>query len=436
MNPKLKHQDKTAEIPSAEAPPFDPREYVRRRPTLHVCGLNHVRAAIELRERYALSPERCADLAREIAAWDKAAPVQVMVLSTCNRTELYAFSSRPRFAAELRQRFLAVGEGSDPAAGPPPIYEYQAVEAVRHLFAVGAGLDSMILGENQIKQQIVSAFEISHQAGASGPDLHKLVEACFHAGKRIRTETDLNVGTMCVAKAAVLRGEQTLGSLRGKVCMVIGAGKVGRIAARAIMERHPGRLWIVNRTVERAGEIAGELGAEAYGLESLGCLLPEADFVLGAAFAPELIIDEARYREICEGKRAPERVCMVDAAVPRILDPDLARLPAVRLWDIEHMEEIVEENRRKRVSAAQTAWAIVEEEVEKFRVGLQMQELAPMIQRLRGQFEEIFDQEQSQLESNVTHQMGNRMRATHHRIKQRLMHEVIQQMKNLMEVDG
>ena len=398
------------------------------RPVLHVCGLNHMRAQLDLREQYALSPEQVAALVRKFLSTGFAR--QVMVLSTCNRTEIFAFGERADFALELREAFLALGSNIDTPAGPPPIHEYEGIDAVRHLFAVSAGLDSMILGENQIKQQIQQAYEICRAEGASGPEMSRLVEAAHRAGKRIRTETGLNAGTLCVGKAAVLKCEHVLGSIEGKVCMVIGAGKVGKIAARAIAERHPGRLWIVNRTVEKAMEVAEGLGAEAYALEDLHCLLPEAEFILGAAYADELILDRALYERHCPPDARPARVCMIDAAVPRILDPALAQVEGVELYDIEHMQEITEENHRRRLSEAHQAWQIVEEEVKKFQAALKAADLAPVIQKLHGGVDRIFGEELASMAPECTTELLGKIEGMHHRIKQRLMHEVIQEMKS------
>lgn len=397
------------------------------RPALYVCGLNHASAPIELRERYALAPEEAERLTRELAR--QGLSRQLMILSTCNRTELYAFSKRPGFALELREAFLSIGRAGESEAAALPLQEFEGVDAARHLFGVGAGLDSLILGENQIKAQLHQAYETSRAAGASGRDLHRLVEAAHRAGKRIRSETDLNVGTLCVGKAAVLKGEHVLGSLEGKVCLVIGAGKVGRMAARAIAERRPGRLWIVNRTKEKAEEVAADLGAEAFALSSLSCLLPEAEFILGAAYAPELILDLAVYEHFAPAGRRPARVCVVDAAVPRILEPAIGQLDGVELFDIEHMQEITEENRRRRAEAAQQAWRIVEEEVRKHQASLKASELAPIIQAMHGQVDRIFSEELAGIGAQLTPELTEKIEAMNRRVKQRLMHEVIQELK-------
>lgn len=396
-------------------------------PTLYVCGLNHTRAALALLEHYALSTAQCGELIETLKAAGQTD--QILVLSTCNRTEMYAFSRDPQFAATLRHAFIELGVDAMPEAGPPPLYEYAGQEAVRHLFAVGSGLDSLILGENQIKQQLHEAYRRSRVSGADGPELHRLVEAAFRCGKRIRTETELNVGTLCVAKAAVLKAEQTLGSLKGKVCLVIGAGKVGRIAARALSERVVSRLIVVNRTLANARSLARELGGkvEAAGLNTMGELLPVADLIIGAAYAPEMILHHDCYASVARRAGLPERrVCMVDTALPRILDPTLAEIQGVDLFDIEHMEEIVENNRRARSKTAQAAWGILEEEVEKYRSTVQTAALGPAIRRLQSHIDRIFEEE---LDSRHT-LLGEREKATHRRLKQRLLHEAIVEIKN------
>jgi glutamyl-tRNA reductase len=417
---------------------------VKRGLHLHACGLNHVRAAVEVREQYALSPEQARDFLQRLHT---AGATQALVLSTCNRTEVYAFSTKPAFAQTLRKLFLALNQ-AEPAAGPPPVYEYAGPEAVRHLFAVGAGLDSLILGENQIKQQIQQAWELTQQTHLAGSELKRLVDAAHRCGKRIRTETELNVGTLCVGKAAVLRGEQVLGGLAGRVCLVIGAGKVGRIAARAIAERKPSRLIILNRTLQNAQELARELAdemaCEAYDIEALPTLLPAADFILGAAYAPELILDWELYHRVADAPHRPERVCLIDAAVPRIFDPALARLAWVELLDIEQMSEIIEVNRQRRTVAARDAWQIVEEETEKYRAALLNAELAPVIQRLTREFDAIVEAElpppafsdgtAADTPSTRDHAApDDRTDLLRRRLKQRLLHAAITELKTLAE---
>lgn len=407
-----------------------------RRPVLHLCGINHTRAPLSMLERFALDPEASRRLLRRLVT--EAGAVQALVLSTCNRTELYAYSNDSNFGAVLREIMLEIGEQAAPGeGGAVPLYEYRGMEAVRHLFAVESGLDSMILGENYIKAQVRLAWEASRRCDAAGSELNRLVQAALRCGKRIRTETQLNVGTLEVDIAAIMKGEQVLGTLQGRVCLVIGAGKIGRRAAIAIAERRPARLIIVNRTVETAREIAGSCGAEAYGLDELSRLLPLAEFVLGAAYTPEFVIRREAYEASRSAAGAPPRVCLVDTAVPRIFDPALAEIDGMRLFDIEQMRGIVELNRNRRVRAAQEGWRIVEEELEQYRQALLHAELAPAIQRLRGRFDQVFKEERDTLESLAGNEADCRkLEAIQHRIKQRLLHEVIVELKTRVAEQG
>ncbi|MEN6627589.1 MAG: glutamyl-tRNA reductase [Candidatus Sumerlaeia bacterium] len=382
-----------------------------RRPRLYVCGHNHQTATLALRERFALAPNR---YAAELERLHETLGEQLLILSTCNRTEIYAFSARPHFEKELHAALMSLAAAAEAAAAEP--LQHKGMDAVRHLFAVGAGLDSMILGENQIKRQLREAYQASRDAKCCGADLSRVMEAALHTAKRIRTETDLNVGTLDVGKAAVLKGEEVLGGLEGRVCMLIGSGAIGSVAARAIAERRPGRLLIVNRTLAHAAPLASELGGEAIPIEELGRVLPEVDFVLGAAAAPALIVSRALWEKAMGGGDAPRPICMVDAAVPRILDPGLGLVKGIRIFDIEHMEEIVARNRERRSCAAERAWTIVEAEVAAYRTAVAAAEVGPMIERLGKRFDELFE----------TEPLGDEAAR---RLKQRLLHEVIMELK-------
>lgn len=386
-----------------------------RRPWFYVCGHNHTTAPLAVREAFALTPERCTQELRRLR--ETGFCEQILILSTCNRTEIYAFNTRPHFDAELKTALASLAPDSPAAAALDP-YLHKGMEAVRHLFAVGAGLDSMILGENQIKQQLRESYQLSRIACALGADMSRVVEAALHTAKRIRTETDLNVGTLDVGKAAVLKGEEILGGIEGRVCMLIGSGAIGSVAARAISERKPARLLIVNRTLAHAMPLASELGGVAVPIEDLARHLPEADFVLGAANAPGLVVDRAMWEELFGGPVAPRPICMVDAAVPRIIDPALDQIEGVQVFDIEHMEEIVARNRERRHGAAEQAWSIVEAEVAAYRMALAAAEVGPMIERLGRRFDELFDSE------NISSDDDSRRR-----LKQKLLHEVICELK-------
>jgi len=393
-------------------------------PTLHLCGIHHSTSPVAIRERYALAPDQVGAWMRRLREETGA---QVLIVSTCNRMEIYAWGSGA-LGNELRAAMRRIGLAAG-CAEAPELIERSGEEALRHLFRVVAGLDSMILGENQIKQQVREATEMSRAAGCLGSELNQAVEAAFRCGKRIRTETELNVGTLDVGKAAILKAEERLGGLTGRACMVIGAGKIGRTAARAIAERRPDRLWIVNRSLEHARAIAEELGGEAYGLEALGCLLPEAEFILGAAHTPELLFDAEDYEVAAPTGSRPERVCLVDVAVPRMLDPRLGELAGVELYGLEDMEEITAVNRRQREAAAEAAGAIVEEELRQWRRERAGGALGPAIEELKARLETIFAEEEAALAEALGEAPADRLTPALRKLRGRTLHAAIESLK-------
>lgn len=406
----------------------------QRPATMHVCGLNHTRAPLEVRERFALCTDQCRALLTQLR--DDRIADQALVVSTCNRTELYVWGHSRGLDAKLREAFLAIGDLIEGADSPPPLYQLQGMEAIRHLFAVTSGLDSMILGENQIKQQLKLAYAMSQEEECAGIELHRTMKAAFEAGKRIRSETALNEGTLCVGKAAVLHAEKLLDGIKGRSVLIIGAGKIARTAAAALSERRPGRLWIVNRTEANARDIVEKLGGETYGLEALPCLLPEADFVLGAAWAPDLLLSREQFEAARRQAGCEHPMVMIDVAVPRILDTAIGELPGIHLSNIGEMQEVVDDNRQRRSREVTRAWAIIEEEVEKYSARIVSQMLGRRIRKLDQAIDAILEEEMTTTcaaedaeEKKTAAQDAQHLALKRRRIRQRLMHEVIQDMK-------
>ncbi len=216
-------------------------------PRLYVCGISHERAELAIRERFAIGRPQVERILGRLGEEDLA--TEAFVLSTCNRTEVYAYGPEyESFATQLEKFFLTLATPELDAHHTAPLYNYNGVEAVRHFFAVNSGLNSMILGENEIKAQIRDAFELSQTAGMAGQNLHRLVDRANRCAKRVKTETGLNSGTLSFGRASVMRAEEVLRTLAGKFCVVIGAGKIGRAAAVEIASHTPGKLTIVNRS--------------------------------------------------------------------------------------------------------------------------------------------------------------------------------------------
>lgn len=397
--------------------------------TVYVCGINHERAELSLRERFALGPDRCVETLKLIK--EQGLADEALVLSTCNRTEIYIIAPMQETLGRRLREFFLLLAGSQHKHHSIPLYNYDGLEATRHLFAVNAGLNSMILGENEIKSQARSAYEMSIRHGMAGPDLHRLVKTANRCAKRIKTETDLNTGTLSFGKVSILRAEEVLGSLEDRVCVVIGAGKVGRVAAEALAQRHPAQLVIVNRTIDRAQEVARGLAADVAQIGDIPGLMQEADLVIGAAFAPNFLVTRAMFEAARGTATEDRRVCLVDAAVPRILDKSIGDLPGVTLLDVGDLEGIIAENRDRRLAASQHAWEIVEEEMEKFYQRARQTHLGPVIARLRDRFDDIFAETMGPLEANHPEEMRSRYQGVQHKLKQKLLHEAINEIKRL-----
>ncbi len=409
-----------------EAEPADGAERRAAPSVPFVCGINHERAELALRERFALAESACRATLRRLR--EEGLAEEALVLSTCNRTEIYAIGERDAaFNARLRAFFLSLAPAGWSPPHPPPLYDYDALEAARHVFAVAAGLNSMILGENEIKHQLRQALEVSRQEAMGGPHLQRLVAAAFRCAKRIRAETGLNVGTLDFGRAAARRAEEALGTLAGKCCLVIGAGEVGRSAAQALAQRGPRRLVILNRSRPRAEEVAEGLAAEIGSIGDMIALLPDADLIVGAAFAPNFLVTKEMFAR-ARG-RTDRPICLVDAAVPRILDQAIRTLSGVALFDLGDLESIIAENRARRTLAAQRAWEIVEEEVEKFGARWERARLSPAIARLKRRFEAVFAAE-AESAAPAAEADRRKLRRALNRLRQRLLHEAIEELRD------
>lgn len=399
--------------------------------TIYVCGINHERAELAIRERFAMDRGRCLEALAEMRHQGLAG--EAMVLSTCNRTEIYAAGhANGEFTKQLRAYFLSLGGKEEGEHHTVPLYNYNALEATRHFFAVNAGLNSMILGENEIKGQVRQAFEASKQEGMLGTTLHRFFEGANRCAKRIRTQTDLNTGTLSYGKASVLRAEELLGTIEGKVCLVIGAGKVGRVAAEALAERNPSRLVIINRTPENAAQLAEGIDAETAAIGEIPELIRDAHLVIGAAFAPNFLVTKEMFLAARGESSSESQVCLVDAAVPRILDRGIGELPGVTRLDISDLESIIAINRDKRIQASQRAWEYVEEEMEKFHGRAKAAaSVAPVISRLKDRFDKVFSEFLAEMDDAHDGSPNSKKHLYLHRMKQRLLHESITEIKRL-----
>jgi glutamyl-tRNA reductase len=362
---------------------------------LVVVGLSHRTAPLEVRERAALDAAAHAPaLARAVAlsrALGGGGDGEALLLSTCNRVELYlrapdAQAARPHVAA-----LLAEGRALDAATLDGHLYAHAREPAVAHLFRVAASLDSAVVGEPQILGQVKEAFERARTAGAIGPTLDALVQRAFAAAKRVRSETEVARASASVASAAVDLAARIFGELDGREVLVVGAGEMGTLAARHLRAAGCGRLLVANRTRERAEdlvrELAGDAG-EAHALDALPALLARADIVVCSTGAAEPIVTRELVARAMRARKG-RWLCLLDIAVPRDVDPAVSAIENVYLYDVDALGEVVDENLAARRREAEAAARILDEEVARAVQSFRSRGVVPTIRALRERFLEV-----------------------------------------------
>lgn len=346
---------------------------------LLLVGTSHRLAPLEVRERVALDHDGEAALARRIGEGGEA-----VCLSTCNRTELYLAAADTDAAGDRATAALADLAGIPRAELEPYLYRLEQDAAATHLFRVAGGLDSLVPGEGEIQGQVRSAYE----RGAVGPLLDRLFRHALHTGKRVRTETAIGESPASVASAAAALAAQVFGDLAGRRILVIGAGKIGDLAARNLVDRGAQLSFVANRTVDRASSLAERFGASALPLESVEQELAGADIVVSSTSARGQIVAADQVRGALPARKG-RPLLLVDLAVPRDFDPAIKELPGCFLYDIDDLQGVVEESLSGRRGEAIRAEAIVAAEGERFRDWLESRDIVPAIASLRERAEVI-----------------------------------------------
>jgi glutamyl-tRNA reductase len=353
-------------------------------------GLNHTTTPVHLRERLAFSEEQVrAALARQSHADDEIGVrsfAEMLIVSTCNRIEIFTTSSHKSFAG--LEAFLADARGVPVSEFHTHLYRHADAEAVRHLFKVAAGLDSLVLGEPQILGQVTHALELARGMGATGPLLSRLFQAAIHAGKRVRTETTISRSPASVSSLAAGLCERSVQDLRSAHIVILGAGEMAELAVEALRNRGAGKLTVVNRTLERAHSLADRWNAAADTFENLESILVQADILISSTGAPHTIIHYEMV-EAAMAQRTGRPLLLVDIAVPRDIDVAVAGLPNVLLHDIDHLNAHLEQSLARRAAEIPQVELILTEEVDKFLDYFHSLDMLPLITGMREQAEVI-----------------------------------------------
>ncbi len=362
-------------------------------------GLNHKVAPVEVRERLAVSTGHL----RETLAQVRALPgvEEAAILSTCNRLELYAAVSQACASGEVLS-FLARRAGVPQEELRPHLYIHWGADCARHLCRVAAGLDSLLIGEYQIQGQVKEALQAAAEARTAGAYLTSLFQHALRAGKEVRTPTEIGLGEKSLADVVVWVAEEHLADLSRRRALVIGAGKMGRIAARTLARSGFRWLFIANRTFDKAQALAAEVGGDAVRFDALPQALAQADLVVASTGAPHVVLHAEQVREALQGREASPLV-VLDLAVPRNVDPAVGNLPNVVLYDLDDLVAVVARKHPVGARAVEEAEAIVDEVVAAYCSWQEERTLASLIGALRARADAIREAELEKALSRLGH---------------------------------
>jgi glutamyl-tRNA reductase len=362
---------------------------------LTVLGVNHLTAPLEVRERFALPASDVVPTLNRVLAAGASGGV---VISTCNRTEFYL--ADPRDAAPSTVWGLLTDRLGDGRRADDFGYVRFNRDAVRHLYRVSSGLDSMVLGESQIQGQVRDAWEQAR--GQAGPVLHRLFQTALLVGARVRSETVLGAGNASAPSAAVAVAGKIFGDLKGRSALILGAGEVAELAATCLVAEGVHVSLVANRTYDRAKVIAERMGARALTLEDAWTHFSNADVVICSTAAPHAVVTWERVAQAIERRRG-RPLCILDLAVPRDVDPAVGQLENVFLYDIDDLQTVAAQAAARRQEEIPAAELIVDEEVERFWAWLEGLGVVPAIKAFRGQMDAVREAELQRILRRLPH---------------------------------
>ncbi len=345
-----------------------------------VVGLNYKTAPVEIRERLTFSEADLVDAIKKLTT--KKSILENVILSTCNRTEIYAVVDQLHTGRYYIKEFLSEWFGIDQPEFSPFLFIYEDEGAVEHLFNVTCGLSSMVLGETQILGQVRTSFMLSQEQETTGSVFNHLFKQAITVAKRGHSETDIGASAVSVSYAAVELAKKIFGSLANKHVLIFGAGKMGELAAQNLHGNGVKKVTVINRTYEKAKTLASRFSGEARTIDELQQSLTDADILISSTGAKDFVITKEMMTKV-EKKRRGKPLFMVDIAVPRDLDPAIGELENVFLYDIDDLEGIVEANLQERQKAAEKIKLMIEKEIIDFKQWLGMLGVVPVISALR-----------------------------------------------------
>ncbi|MGO9481030.1 MAG: glutamyl-tRNA reductase [Candidatus Kryptoniota bacterium] len=393
---------------------------------LTAVSINHRTANVEAREKIFYTPDQTRGISDKI----KSASRESLIVSTCNRTELYLLQSvTPQTHVDL---YHLIRSGKNLAAGEVQAdYEtFEGFEAIRHLFSVACGIDSLMLGDIQILGQVKEAYNTAVELGTVGTILHHSLQMALKAGKRAKSETKISEGAVSVSYAAVELAEKIFGDLKGRTAILIGAGETAELAAKDLKPKEIGKLFVANRTFERAQNLVEKIGiGEPIPLDEIAQKLPQAEIVISSIGGSEYVLTRDIMANAMKG-RENNPLLIVDIGVPRNVEPAVKKLSNVFLNDIDSLNLIVEKNMEMRRSEIPAVRRIVDEELNDFIKWYNSLEVGPAIKKLRDKIEQIRIEEIKQHKNKMTGSESEIVDEITRALVNKILHEPLTNLKN------
>jgi glutamyl-tRNA reductase len=399
-------------------------------------GISHKTAPVALRERLALTEPEASEFVKEAVA--SAEVREAVVISTCNRTEVYLVVGDPVRAESDVLGLLAGRAAIRPTELAEAIYSPRNCDAARQLYRVTAGLDSMIVGEAEIQGQVRRAHESAMRAGCTGPLSNRLFAAALTAGKRVRSETAIGSSRVSIPSVAVDLALSVLGTLQNRHVVILGAGETSELTARALADRGADTIFVANRHADRALSLAQRFGGSVVGLDGLPDQLLLADIALSSTSSPHTIVG-CEELQMVMNEREDRPLLLIDIAVPRDIDPGCGSLEGVSLYDIDDLHEVVERNLNTRAEEVPQALEIIEQEIQRFARWLGQLDALPTVSALREHgnalVEQVLAENAGRWETASPRDLV-RVEAIARAVMSRLLHEPTIRLRSLGEDRG
>jgi len=389
-------------------------------------GHNHDSAPVEIREKFSFDPARIGDALDGVS--HSPSVHESVILSTCNRNEIYTVVDDPDRAAHDITDFFHDFHGIQRGLVTHSLYSYRQNQAVEHLFTVASGVDSMVVGETGISSQLKKAYDDARSRHCTGPILNRLFTSSFETGKKVRTRTHLSEGSVSVSSCAVDLAEKIFTSLADKSAVLVGAGETSEQTARILRDHGVRRFIVANRTVERAAALADRLSGSGVSLDQLHTVLLDADIVITSTASPDVLLSVSDIRDVMKRRRS-RPLFFIDLSVPRDIDAAARAVENIFLFDVDDLASIADENRERRSGEVIRAREIIRHEVDTFMGWYRSLGVTPTVVSLRRHFEQVRARELEHFRHKIPESIHPQMEALSHAIINKLLHDPTVELK-------